>query len=55
MQRFKSPGQAQLFISTHSAAYNIFSIDHHLTSRNTMRDLRNAAIEKWKTASAAAG
>ena len=55
MQRFKSQGQAQLFISTHSAVYNTFCIDRHLTSRNTMRYLRNAAMEKWKAASAAGG
>ena len=55
MQRFKSQGQAQLFISTHSAVYNTFSIDRHLTSRSTMRYLRNAAMEKWKVASAPAG
>ena len=55
MQRFKSQGQAQLFISTHSAVYNIFNIDRHLTSRNTMRYLRNTAMEKWKIASAPAG
>ena len=48
-------GQAQLFVSTHSAVYNTFSIDRHLTSRNTMRYLRDAAMEKWKIASAPAG
>lgn len=55
MQRFKSQGQAQLLVSTHSAVYNTFSIERHLTSRNTMRYLRNAAMEKWKVASAPAG
>lgn len=55
MQRFKSQGQAQLFISIHSAVYNTFSIERHLTSRNIMRDLRAAAMEKWKIASAPAG
>ncbi len=40
MQRFKSQGQAQRFVSTHSALYNIFPIQRHLTSRKTMRDFR---------------
>jgi transposase-like protein len=54
MQRFKSQGQAQRFISTHSAIYNIFNIQRHLTSRNTMRDMRTAAMAEWNAASAAA-
>ena len=55
MQRFKSQGHARLFISTYSAVYNNFNIDRHLTSRNTMRYLRNAAMEEWKIASGPAG
>lgn len=55
MQRFKSQCQVQQFISTYSAAYNSFSIERHLTSRNTKPYLRAAAMEKRKTASAAAG
>ena len=37
MQRFKSQGHAQRFVSTHSAIYNTFNIQRHLISRNTMR------------------
>ncbi len=40
MQRFKSQGQAQRFVSTHSTIYNTSAIQRHLTSRRTMRDLR---------------
>ena len=36
MQRFKSQGQAQRFVSNHSAIYNTFNIQRHLVSRNTM-------------------
>ena len=54
MQRFKSQGQAQRFVSTHGAIYNTFNIERHLISRNTMRRFRSSAMEEWLTASAAA-
>ena len=54
MQKFKSQGQAQRFVSTHSAIYNTFNIQRHLTSRNTMRDMRTSAMAEWNAASAAA-
>ena len=40
MQRFKSPGSAQKFISTHAAVYNTFNVQRHLTSAQTRRVLR---------------
>lgn len=55
MQRFKSQGQAQRFVSTHSAIYNTFSIQRHLTSRKTMRKFRTTAFAEWNAASAAQG
>ncbi|WP_219895026.1 IS6 family transposase [Aquisediminimonas profunda] len=54
MQRFKSQGQAQRFVSTHSAIYNTFNIERHLISRNNMRHFRSAAMAEWNAASAAA-
>jgi transposase-like protein len=53
MQRFKSQGQAQRFVSTHSAIYNTFNIQRHLVSRKTMRIFRTAARAEWIAASAA--
>ena len=53
MQRFKSPGSAQRFLSVHAAVHNNFNVQRHLTSRSTLRVLRGAAIETWRRATAA--
>jgi putative transposase len=37
MQRFKSPGSAQKFLSTHAAVHNTFNAQRHLTSAGTHR------------------
>jgi transposase-like protein len=34
MQRFKSPGSAERFLSVHAAVHNTFNTQRHLTSRN---------------------
>lgn len=44
MQRFKSAGSAQRFVSMHSAAYNNFNLQRHLISRRTLRLCRAEAI-----------
>ena len=54
MQRFKSQGQAQRFLSTHAAIYNTFNIQPHLISRASLRTLRARAHQAWAEASAAA-
>jgi putative transposase len=54
MQRFKSPGSAQKFLSTHAAAYNTFNVQRHLTSAQSHRVLRAAAMTTWREAVAAA-
>jgi transposase-like protein len=53
-RRFKSAGSAQKFLSTHAAAYNIFNVQRHLTSAQTHRVLRAAAMITWREAVAAA-
>src|SRR5208283_594438 len=53
MQRFKSPGSAQRFLSVHAAVHNTFNVQRHLTSRNTLRVLRDHAFRTWRAATAA--
>ena len=53
MQRFKSAGSAQRFLSTHAAIYNTFNVQRHLISRRTMRQFRAAAMERWDAMTAA--
>ena len=54
MQRFKSTGSAQKFLSTHAVVYNTFNVQRHLTSAQAHRVLRAAAMTTWRTAVAAA-
>ena len=54
MQGFKSPGSAQRFLSTHAAIYNTFNVQCHLSTRQTHRALRSAAMNTWRDAIAAA-
>jgi putative transposase len=54
MQRFKSPGSAQRFLSVHSSIYNNFYLQRHLISRNTLRQFRIDAMRAWQSATAAA-
>ncbi len=54
MQGFKSSGSAQRFLSTHAAVYNIFNVQRHLTSAQTHRDFRAAAMNTWRAAVALA-
>jgi transposase-like protein len=52
-QRFKSPGSAQRFLSVHAAVQNTFNVQRHLTSRRTLRVLREEAFQTWRDATAA--
>ena len=53
MQRFKSPGSAQRFLSVHAAVHNTFNVQRHLVSRNTLRALRSEALQNWRAATMA--
>jgi putative transposase len=52
MQRFKS-GSAQRLLSVHAAVLNTFNVQRHLTSRRTLRVLRDEAFQAWRAATAA--
>jgi putative transposase len=54
MQRFKSAGSAQRFLSTHAAIYNTFNVQRHLISRRTLRQFRAEAMNRWDAVTAAA-
>ena len=54
MKRFKSPGSAQRFLSTHAAVYNVFNIQRHLIYRRTLRVFRDQAMKTWRQATIAA-
>ena len=54
MQRFKSPGPAQRFVSMHAAVHSTFNLQRHLIPRRTLRTFRSEAMEQWHAATAAA-
>ena len=54
MRRFKSPGSAQRFLSTHAADYNTFAVQRHLVSRPTFRRFRSEAMNTWRPVTSAA-
>ena len=48
MRRFKSVHQAQRFLSTNAAVYNLFNLGRHLVSAKHYRLLRQRASASWK-------
>ena len=54
LQRFKSPGSAQHFLTIHAATYNTFTRQRHLNRRPFFKELRTASFAVWATASAGA-
>jgi transposase-like protein len=54
MQRFKSQGSAQRFLSTYATIYNNFNVQRHLISRSTLRQFHTDANALWTAATIAA-
>jgi len=52
MRRFKSTHQAQRFLSTHAAVYNLFNLGRHMISAEHYRWFRQRAFVTWKCAAA---
>jgi putative transposase len=52
MRRFKSTSQAQRFLSTHAAVYNLFNLGRNLVSAQHYRLLRKRAFASWNCATA---
>jgi hypothetical protein len=48
MQRFKGPGSAQKFLSTHAAVFNTFNVQRHLLLPKTHCMLRLATMTAWR-------
>jgi len=52
MRRFKSMHQAQRFLGTHAAVYNLFNLGRHLISAEHYRLIRQRAFVSWKCVAA---
>ena len=48
MQRFKSSGSAQRFLSAHAAVFNTFNVQRHLTSASTHRTFRASTLRSTR-------
>jgi putative transposase len=52
MRRFKSIHQAQRFLNTHAAVYNLYNLGRHLIFAKHYRFFRQHAFASWKCATA---
>jgi putative transposase len=48
MQRFKSPNQAQRFLSAHAFIHGHFHPRRHLTGATAYRAIRSDAFDIWR-------
>jgi putative transposase len=48
MRKFKSITQAQRFLNTHAAVYNLFNLGRHLVSAENYRYFRQRAFASWE-------
>ena len=53
MRRFKSPGQAQQFLTVHGLVQNLFRVGRHLLRAPHHRELRGRAFLVWHAATCA--
>jgi putative transposase len=53
MRKFKSVEQAQRFLNTHAAVYNLFNLGRHLVSAENYRYFRLRAFASWEKVVAA--
>jgi len=47
MKRFKSPGQAQRFLSAHDGINNLFQLRRHQVPATPYRAARTQAMQVW--------
>ncbi len=50
MQKFRSPGSAQRFLSIHAAVYNTFNTRRHVVTAAEHREGRDRAFDLWRVA-----
>lgn len=50
MRRFKSANQAQRFLESHAAVYNLFNLQRHCIRAEHYRRLRRSAFAEWENA-----
>jgi len=48
MRKFKSVVQAQRFLNTHAAVYNLFNLGRHLVSAENYRIFRHRSFASWE-------
>ncbi|RYY15461.1 MAG: IS6 family transposase [Alphaproteobacteria bacterium] len=48
MRGFRQMKTLQKFASVHASVHNHFSLERHLTNRQTYRERRSAALAKWQ-------
>jgi putative transposase len=53
MRRFKSAGQAQLFLTVHGVVQNLFRLGRHLLRATNYRLLRDRSFREWSAATRA--
>jgi putative transposase len=54
MRKFKSPGQAQRFLTVHGLVLNLFRVGRHLLRARHHRELRGRAFLVWDAVTIAA-